>query len=204
MKDIKIVKNYASALFSGSSETGAQEEVLKQMIAVNEVVESDVVIKNAIQSPIIKNTDKVKIIQSIMQKFNINNILAEFLLLLVKNSRISLLSKIISFYHLMLDESKDIKLVQVVSFKILELEEKEWIKNHLENLLKQKVETEFSENQSILGGMVIEYDSIRMDYSIAGALGKIKKLTMKSKINFLVEPEFSHVVRQVLPMKVSS
>ena len=186
MKNIKIVKNYALALFASAVGLKEESEILEQITCINEAIDVDLDIKTVMESPIVTSTNKIEILQSIIQRFQINTTLVQFLLLLVKNSRISFLSKIICSYSLLLDESKNIKMVKIISFKILELEEKEWIKHYLENDLGQKVVIKFCQDKSIIGGIIIEYDSIRMNYSILGALKSIKKITERPKINFLI------------------
>jgi len=187
MKNTKIVKNYALALFTSAVELRVEAEILEQITHINEAINMDLDVKTTMESPIVTNTDKVKVIESITRKFEINTTLIQFLLLLVKNSRISFLPKIICSYNVLLDESRNIKMVQIISCKVLELAEQEWLKSYLESDLGQKVEIKFCQDKSIIGGIIIEYDSIRIDYSVLGALNKIKRITEIPKINFLME-----------------
>jgi F-type H+-transporting ATPase subunit delta len=186
MKGIKIVTNYAFALFTSAVELGVEEKILEQIKQINRVIDADSDIKTIMESPVVTSTDKTKVLESIVGGFEINAILMQFLLLLIKNSRISFLPKIIHSYNLLLDESKNIKMVKLTSCKVLEVLDKEWIKTYLEKDLGQKVEIEFHQDPSIIGGIIVEYDSIRIDYSILGALNKIKRITEAPKINFLI------------------
>jgi F-type H+-transporting ATPase subunit delta len=75
-------------------------------------------------------------------------------------------------------------MVKITSSRALDPQEKEWIKNYLENDLEQKVIIEYSDDKSIIGGLIIRYDSIIRDYSISGALRKVRGIMQNTRVNW--------------------
>lgn len=182
-----LVKNYATALFSWAKDVGAENKVLDQLTIMSEAIFGDPAIKETLCSPIVNNNFKIKTIESVTKKFNLHNLVGDFLLLLIKNSRMAILPFIITLYRQLLEESNNIKMIQVTSAKILQTEEQDWVRNYLEEDLKQEVAINFNQDESIIGGLIIQYGSIVEDYSIAGTLEKIGKTLKNTNVNLVVK-----------------
>ncbi|MFY9589364.1 ATP synthase F1 subunit delta [Rickettsia endosymbiont of Halotydeus destructor] len=179
MTQKNLSKNYAFALFNNGKDNNSEEEIYEQIKVINQAINDNIDIKKVMSSPIIHKLHKIKAIQLLAKTFKINNIVQNFLLLLIKNSRMSILEEIVKIYHQLLDESKNIKAVEVISAKILKSQEQDWAQKYIEEILKQKIDIHFTLEPSIIGGLVIKYDSILQDYSIKGSLEKIAK-TLKT------------------------
>ncbi len=184
MVNRKLAQNYASALFNNAIADSLEDKILGQIIVIDELINDNQQIKSIMSSPIIKNEEKLKIIQLIEKLLEVEIIVKRFLSILVKHSRMPIFSDIVSLYQQLLNESRNTKIVAVTSSKILQLAEREWIKKYLEDDLQQKVSINYNHNQSIIGGLIIQYDSIMRDYSIAGMLKKISKSLKNTKIDW--------------------
>lgn len=171
----KLIKNYAFALFNNGQNNNSEEEIFEQIKVINQAINDNIDIKKVMSSPIIHKLHKINAITLLAKTLKINNMVQNFLLLLIKNSRMSILSEIVKAYHQLLDESKNIKKVQVTSVKLLQSQEQDWLKNYIEEQLKQKAEIIFTLDPTIIGGVVIKYDSILQDYSVKGSLETIAK-----------------------------
>lgn len=55
----------------------------------------------------------------------------------------------------------------------------EFIRNLLESKLDKKVELEHSVDESLLGGVVVKYDSNLIDCSLQGVLDRIQKIATR-------------------------
>ena len=175
----KLIKNYATALFGSSDSSVLQEKILEQIIIIDQIINNDVQISKFMYSPIVRVIDKISIVTLLIQNFKIQPIIQQFLHVLVKNGHMSIFSSIISRYRKLLNDSKNIKMVELISSKVLNVDEKNWFQNYLEKLLNKKISLNFCHDESILGGIIIQYDSILIDCSIAGALNKITKAAKK-------------------------
>ncbi|MDN3030116.1 MULTISPECIES: ATP synthase F1 subunit delta [unclassified Candidatus Tisiphia] len=178
----KLVQNYTSALFNNALANALEDKIFEQIKIIDQLINDNAQIKEAIFSPIVKNIDKCKIIELIAKNFNVESTVKQLLLILLKHSRMPILSNIVVLYQQLLNKSRNIKMVTITSAKILHSEEKQWLTKHLETDFQQKVAIKFSQNQSIIGGIIIQYDSVVRDYSIDGMLKKIIKTLKTTKI----------------------
>lgn len=180
----KLVRNYTSALFANALSNALEDRIFEQITIITKIITENPKVKNIIFSPIVREADKLKIIGVIEKTLDIEHILKRFLVILLKHSRAAILPDIVSLYQLLLNNNKNIKMVNITSAKILRPEEKQWIKQYLEDDLQQKVAIKYSENPLIIGGIIIKYDSVIRDCSIIGALEKIKKTLKTVKIDW--------------------
>ncbi|WP_341749690.1 ATP synthase F1 subunit delta [Candidatus Tisiphia endosymbiont of Sialis lutaria] len=178
----KLVQNYTSALFNNALANALEDKIFEQVTIIDQFINDNPQIKAVIFSPVVKDIDKCKIIELITKNFNVESIVKRFLLILLKHSRMPILSSIVVLYQQLLNRNKNIKMVTITSAKILHSKEKQWLTKYLEDDFQQKVAIKFSQNQSIIGGIIIQYDSVVRDYSIAGMLKKIIKTLKTTKI----------------------
>ncbi|MGX6960327.1 MAG: ATP synthase F1 subunit delta [Rickettsia endosymbiont of Pentastiridius leporinus] len=179
MTQNNLIENYAVALFNNAKIDNIVDKIFDEITLVNSFIEDNFKIKEFLFSPVIDKTDKIKLINSLVKSIKISTMLQNFLLLLIKNSRTNILSDIVEAYNRLLCKSKNIKIVQIVSASKLQPKEQEWIKASLEKELKQETKINFEVDPTIIGGIIIKYDSILQDYSIKNSLAKIAT-TLKS------------------------
>ncbi|XVN41558.1 MAG: ATP synthase F1 subunit delta [Rickettsia endosymbiont of Argas persicus] len=175
MAQNNLIQNYAVALFNNAEKGEVKDKIFEEIVLVSQLINNNFEIKEFLSSPVVDKVNKISVINSLAKNIKISEITQNFLLLLIKNSRTSILSDIIENYGRLLYESKNIKIVQVISASRLESQEQEWIKTNIEKELKQETKIDFEIDPTIIGGIIIKYDSILQDYSIKGSLGKIAK-----------------------------
>jgi F-type H+-transporting ATPase subunit delta len=180
----QIVRNYALALFANASGGNLEDKVFEQIAFIDKLIQDNLGIKSIMLSPVLTYEQKVKVVTLIEKFVSIEPIVKRFLLTLIKHFRMPIFSKVVVVYNQLLNKKKNIKMVQIVSARTLQVQEKEWIRNYLENDLAQKVVIEYSDDKSIIGGIIIRYDSIIRDCSILGALKKIGETMKNTRINW--------------------
>ncbi len=182
MNKDNLIENYAVALFNNAMVDNIQDKIFEEITAINRIITDNFDIREFLFSPIVNKDDKINVVNSLVKNTKFNKIVNNFLLLLVKNSRTAILSNIVDAYNTLLYESKNIKIVQVISANKLQPKEQEWIKSRIEKELNQKTEIIFNIDSTIIGGIVIKYDSMLQDYSIKGSLEKITKALKKVRV----------------------
>lgn len=178
--EIKIIKNYANSLFAQAKIESYEERIIEEIKLFGACLFSSDDFKEVMLSPIINKNQKNNIIKSIIQKYNLSDLAKYFLFTLVKNSRMHLLINIITEIERLYKEQMGIKAVTVFSTSHLEPKELELIKIFLEKSLNTKVEINQEINKSLLGGIIIKYDSKLIDFSIYGVLNKIEKIITRN------------------------
>ncbi|WP_218460563.1 ATP synthase F1 subunit delta [Rickettsia sp. TH2014] len=182
MNKDNLIENYAVALFNNAMVDNIQDKIFEEITAINRIITDNFDIREFLFSPIVNKNDKINVVNSLVKHTKFNKIVNNFLLLLVKNSRTAILSNIVDAYNTLLYESKNIKIVQVISANKLQPKEQEWIKSRIEKELNQKTEILFDIDSTIIGGIIIKYDSMLQDYSTKGSLDKIAKSLKKVRI----------------------
>ena len=182
MNKDNLIENYAVALFNNAMVDNIQDKIFEEITAINRIITDNFDITEFLFSPIVNKIDKINVVNSLVKNTKFNKIVNNFLLLLIKNSRTHILSNIVDAYNTLLYESKNIKIVQVISANKLQPKEQEWIKSRIEKELNQKTEILFDIDSTIIGGIVIKYDSMLQDYSIKGSLEKIAKSLKKVRL----------------------
>jgi len=183
MIDQKIVRNYASCLFSNVKSDLEHQKVLDQISLFNQLLLSSELIRFSLYSPIISKSDKLKLLKVFMERFEFEKLVSQFFIVIIKNSRFEILSSVVEQYKYLLNEARGVKLVTVESIvkepseKILNI-----IKIYLEDKLKKIVEFNTIQNESLIGGVVIKYDSLFYDCSISGILDRTAKIVKLVKI----------------------
>jgi F-type H+-transporting ATPase subunit delta len=180
--NLKIVKNYSFTLFGVAKATSKEKEILEQLNLFSECCNSNMLIGNVISSPIIDKAIKIKLIDFISDKYKFERISRRFLHVLIKNDRYILLPKIVDHLDELIKESNGIKTARVVSAFKLNTKETEAIENMLQAWIGLKINLQTAIDKSLIGGAIIKYDSNLIDYSVLGALTRIKKLATKVKI----------------------
>ena len=173
MQDIKVIRNYTSALFNDPGNK-QKDKILKHLEKILETINLDVESKGTLYSPAVSKIDKARLVNELTSILGTPKVLSEFLQILIRNSRENILDYLPKYYKQMLDASKNIKQVKIKSFKALSDKDKESLIKYLKtNLIKCDIEINYEEDSSLLGGILIQYDNNIMDFSIAGALKKI-------------------------------
>ena len=180
--NLKIVKNYSQALYSGAKKSKVEEKVLEQITVLGQVVSNSSRVMQALCSPIVDSQIKKKILDLVASKLKFEKTTINFLHILVKNSRFSLILEIIENFTEIIAESKDIKYARISSAYKLGKKELDLISGFLESELGKKIDLETNIDSSLIGGAVIEYDCNLIDCSVSGALDRIKKIAVDSKM----------------------
>ncbi len=180
--DLKIVKNYSQALYSGAKEREIEDKVLSQILILGQVISSSNLVEQALCSPVIDSKIKKNIIDVVSLKLEFEETTSRFLYVLIKNSRFNLILQIIDDFAKIIADSKGTKFVEVSSAFKLSKKELESISGFLEVELGKKIELEVNIDSSLIGGAVIKYDCNLIDCSVSGALDRIKKVAVSSKM----------------------
>lgn len=168
----KIVKNYAGSLFANIRTAESQEKVLKQLQLLNDILQQSALMRFALEGPIVSKTDKLKIIDVFTVKFGFEKIVKQFFTVMIRNNRFQILPEIVKIYEELLVTSKGIKIVKLEAARVLGKKELGFVKKYLENRLNKIIKLEIVENSSLIGGVVIKYDSVLYDFSVAGMIDK--------------------------------
>lgn len=192
LRNLRVAKKYATAIFDVSVEQKCIEAVLKDIIEIKEVFNRDSYsnlcesgTKNCFQKindPIYRNADRIRVVNNVSDKMRFHKLTARLLLIIADNKRLDLLGEI-SDHFLEIKRNLDgEKLIEVASSQRLSNIDLEEIKNFLAKKLKKKIIINNTIDASLIGGVIIKIDSLVLDNSVANKLNNIK-LSIRKKFN---------------------
>jgi len=182
MIDLKIARNYASSLFDNVKSDAERQRVLEQISAFNEVLLNSKRLSFTLYSPVISKSDKLELIDNLVNELKLAEIVNRFFKVIVKNSRFEILESVVNEYKKLLNESRGVKLVTLEFAAKPNKKLVSMIREYLENKLNKTVEFNVVENESLIGGVIIKHDSLLYDYSIAGAVERAARLAKLAKL----------------------
>lgn len=151
---------YAKALYDLSGDLKSKKDILSSLTMSKEIFDDEVL--SFFLHPNIKVEDKKKVIGKTFPK----GIYRDFLYVLLDNSRIDILEDIKIDYEKLLDDELKHSKVLVYSKERLSDKYLEKLQDKLENMLNKNITLDNILDESIIGGIRIEYDFKVLDLSI--------------------------------------
>ena len=178
----KIVRNYSQALFSVAKSLSDAKKILEQISIFTSIFHESALVKKAICSPIIDMSIKGNLIDLVAKKCKFAKTSKQFLHILIKNKRLTLLPEIVNDLKIIIMESEGIKATYLSSAYEMSKKELTSIESFLKQKLNTKIALSHDVDPSLIGGVIIKYDSNLIDCSISGALNRVKDLATKTKM----------------------
>jgi F-type H+-transporting ATPase subunit delta len=175
MNDSKISVRYAKALFETAVKNSQEDEVRGDIQTLLQALTSSEDFRLFLESPVIADSDKVKIFGEVFNG-KISKLTSDFFSLLVKNKRENFLKIICLNYLGFYSKSKNIRHVTITTAtKAGEETAKEIVSLIKKTDTTAKVEVLEKVDSSIIGGLIIKIDDKEYDASIRTQLKKVKE-----------------------------
>lgn len=174
LKQVRIAKRYADALFSSAKDSEEIQKVFDDLKLVESTIVSSAELKDFLEKPVISHNDKKDVIIQVFKAFIADTAL-NFLLLLVDNNRFNLFESAVSEYSNKLDEINNITKVRIISAVDLNDDMKSKLIQKLEQKVSKKVVAEYELKPEIIAGLVIEINDKTVDTSLKTKLSNLKK-----------------------------
>ncbi|KAF8818467.1 ATP synthase F1 subunit delta [Rickettsia endosymbiont of Cardiosporidium cionae] len=178
-------RSYALKILGLSDNIDIKDQYSLQITGFIKFLDNYPILFKLLNSPVIYYLHKVKTVDLVCEEVGVHHQLRNYLLFLVKNRSLNLLSSIIEEYNSILLEMKNIKLINIRSVVELDQVSIDIIKNLLENKLNKQLIFNVTIDSSLLGGMVIQYDNFVINYSIISMLDKIAMSFLEVQKNML-------------------
>jgi F-type H+-transporting ATPase subunit delta len=173
MNDSKISVRYSRALFQLAVEKKLLDKISEDMIFISEICKIPLV-KEVLDSPIIRPLKKTAILQSILEK-NIDKTTLTLVNLLIKNGRESYLPAVARVFR---DETLKYRGI-TETFLTTAVPVSDAVKKLISELIasefKTKVELRENIDKDIIGGFILKVNDNYIDGSVRSKLRKIRK-----------------------------
>ena len=170
-----VARRYAIALADVVLKSGETGTVKTELKLWADLMNQNGNLQDAFANPAITHVDKVKVLESLLAKTKPSKTTANFLRVLLRNSRLTELAEINEKFVSVLDERSGIVAAEVTSARPLSDTEKSEFQANLAKLTGKQVNLNFNINESIIGGVVTRVGSTVYDGSVKTQLENLKK-----------------------------
>ena len=175
-----VSKRWAQALMELAQEDTniSKEDILDDLKEVSETISSSEELSNVINNPSVSTDEKQIVLCKLFQN-NIMPIVYNFLFTLNLRKRVNIISSIAEEFQKELEKIKNITHVNVTSAIELNDSRKEDIKQKLANKLQKEVIVDWTVDNEIIGGLVMNINETIVDNSVKHKLEDLQKNIMR-------------------------
>ncbi len=174
MKNQKLAKRYASSLLDLAMEYNKLDSVLSDMKYIGRVIDESRELEVILKSPVIKDFQKIKILQSIFGE-RIDILTNKFIELLIKNSRETHLHEVVYSFVNLYNIQKDIKTAYITTATPLDENNLSKLKEITKLIKAEAVNIVEKVDEQILGGFILNVEDYQIDASVLSQLKEIER-----------------------------
>tara|TARA_Y100000994_G_scaffold227809_1_gene211650 strand:- start:1472 stop:2002 length:531 start_codon:yes stop_codon:yes gene_type:complete len=172
MQSTKASLRYAKAIFNLAKEQNIVDQVLLDFKNLAAIINEKTELFFLIKDPTIKYQKKIKLFEKAFDS-KLHKTTMQFLILVLKKGRESILLQIFQKYTELYNQEKGIVLAEIISSKPLSEELKENIKQKIS--FDRKVDLKETIDKNILGGFIINSGDLQYDASIRKKINNVKR-----------------------------
>ena len=165
---------YSLALYELADESNLLRQVEENSSAFLALISNNKDFSNLIKDPTINQDILINIFKKISETFKIEILFKNFLSFLIAKRRLFYLEKILNRFNEICSEKRGELKAEIKSAKELTQEEISKITDELSNNFKSKIKLNYSHDQSLIGGLVVQVGSTMIDTSIKNKLQQIE------------------------------
>jgi F-type H+-transporting ATPase subunit delta len=181
MDQSKINVRYAKAFFGLAQEKNLTAELRKDALLISGVCNESHDFILMLESPVVKTSQKIKILKSIFEG-KVNVLSLNFLVLIATNKREKYIPGIFRNLEDLYRQEEGIKTAVLTSAKSLDASLVAKISKMLEKEFNAKVELTEKVDEKLIGGFVLRVDDQQYDASISTQLKKIKEQLLQTEL----------------------
>lgn len=175
MRSQTLIRRYAQGLISSARDERELESFCDELREFDSFLSAHKKLQDTLQRPFLPATKKAEIAEQILQRFPMGDKVKRFLLLLVENGRLMLLSEIVELLPVLWNEEHGIASFQVSSVISLSPNQRKRLEEKLARLERRPVSLTYKIDPSLIGGLSIRKGNIVYDASIRGDIERLKQ-----------------------------
>ena len=165
---------YSLALYELASETNSLIKVEENSIAFLNLILKNNEFKNLIKDPTIKRNILLNVISDISKNFKLEVLFKNFLSFLIIKRRFFFIEQILKNFSEICSEKRGELKAEIKSAKNLTQQEIDKITQELSNNFKSEIKLNYTHDQSLIGGLVVQIGSTMIDTSIKKKLQQLE------------------------------
>ncbi len=174
MKDARAALRYAKAILNLAIDNKSEAAVNDDMSFIAATIAENKDLEVMLNSPIVKASDKMNVLNALFQG-KVNNITLGLFHLLKDNKRIAMLQPVALKYAIVFDHLKRTQVAMVTTAVALTEEVEKQVLDKIVALTGSKANLENVINPDILGGFILRVGDVQYDASISNYLNELRK-----------------------------
>lgn len=173
-----VALRYAKALADivlGKNAGITPEQALEQVRAFEELIDTVDDLRNVLLSPSVPPARKRAVVKQIGEQIGTSHIICHFLYVVIDHRRIPMLGAIRKAFENYVDEVLGIVRADVTAALELTEQQRDMVTEKLSQLTGKRVESKFSVDPELLGGIVARIGSTIYDGSVRGQLMGLRR-----------------------------
>ena len=170
-----VARRYALALADVVTKTNETDSVKAELKTWEEMINANADLQNAFRNPAISHDNKEKVLESLIAKTQPTKTTANFLRVLLRNSRLTEIGEINEKFAYVLEERSGVVSANITSARPLSENEKTEMKTNLEKLTGKQIRLNFTTDKTLIGGVVARLGSTVYDGSVRTQLEELKQ-----------------------------
>lgn len=160
----EVARRYARALYELSKADKIQEQVVAEIRTLKQVFEADPAVHEFVGSPLISPDNKMAALKALGGKCS--PLVTNTLMLMAEKNRLNIFSEMVDAFQEISDADHGVTRGTVKSASPLSQEARKQIEDTVTSVTKKKVILNFSEDPSLLGGMIAQVGGWTFDDSL--------------------------------------
>jgi F-type H+-transporting ATPase subunit delta len=173
--DGAVSSRYAAALVDVALDQKNADRVKRDLGTFAEAFAHSADLRNTLESPAVSRVAKLQVIQKLAALMELAPSVKNFLCVLVDHRRTELLFQIQDHFRTELNARQNIAEATVTSARTLGADERKKLIETLEKETKKKIEAQFHEDASLVGGTVVRVGSTVYDNSVRAQLDRMRE-----------------------------
>lgn len=174
MSDFRVASRYAKSLLELSREMNILEKIYEDMVLIDETCDQSRELALVLKSPIIIHYKKNQILKAVFGK-KVNDLTISFFKLIGRKGRENVFHQITKEFRREYLEFKGIEKVSVTTTFPLDEKLRKEIKSIAKAISKKEPQLSEVVDDKILGGVILNIGSRRIDASVKTKLNKLEK-----------------------------
>ena len=165
---------YSLALYELASESNSLSKIEENSDALLKLISSSKDFSNLIKDPTVSRDSLNQVIKKISDNFSLEVLFKNFLSFLVTKRRFFYVQQILKNFNEICSEKKGELKAEIKSAKNLTQQEIDKITEELSNNFKSQIKLNYTHDQSLIGGLVVQIGSTMIDTSIKKKLQQLE------------------------------
>ena len=165
---------YSLALYELANESNSLPKIEENSHALLKLISSSKDFNNLIKDPTVTRENLNQVIEKITDNFRLEGLFKNFLSFLISKRRFFYVQQILKNFNEICSEKRGELKAEIKSAKNLTQDEINKITQELSNNFKSEIKLNYTHDQSLIGGLVVQIGSTMIDTSIKKKLQQLE------------------------------